>query len=210
MFKNMRAGNQIDGHITQGVEELKFNQLSKILFNFKTGNWYNSKQHVVWDADYFSRHAQSRGASRAPLEIPNFMGVDLVQVIFGVGIKFIGSAQRFSTKAENYLLDNIPSLKRSSNASSMIENEIKDSVNAASSTEGYCIKSYHPFAIRQQDKVWTILDPTTQDSPVYFEHEEDTSDVFTIWARKFQEIKFYTLQKEGRSMQPSSEAENWL
>ena len=57
MFKNMQASNQIDGHITQGLEELKFTQLSKLLFNFKTGNWYNSKQHVVWDADYFSRHA---------------------------------------------------------------------------------------------------------------------------------------------------------
>ena len=40
-------------------EELKLNQLSKVFFNAKTGIWYNSKQQIVWDKDYFNRHISS-------------------------------------------------------------------------------------------------------------------------------------------------------
>lgn len=70
-------------------QELKFNQISKVLFNAKTGIWYNSKQQIVWDKDYFNRHvgtaALMRGGSAPPLEIPqNLLGIDTIPVIFGV------------------------------------------------------------------------------------------------------------------------------
>lgn len=76
-----------------GLDELKLNLISKVLFNAKQGVWYNSKQQVVWDTDYFTRHAKAHRAQAAPLEIPqNLLGIDTIPVIFGIGVKVIGGS----------------------------------------------------------------------------------------------------------------------
>ena len=163
-------------------------------------------------------------------------------------------------KTEQDLRNLIPALRESkeeiASDSGDFENEIQDSVNGSSFGDGSSIKSYHPFAIRQDDKVWIIYDPTCSESPIFclpdsvcpssptwqggygggstaysnasiafgygspaytsnFVPEEEQLDVFTNWARKFSEIKFYTLQREDEDPMNTgltgiTEVDNWL
>lgn len=78
------------------TDQLRYNCISKVLFNARTGIWYNSKQQIVWDCEYFRRQCNEGRA----LEIPqNLLGIDTIPVIYGVGMKAIKKKETISSVA---------------------------------------------------------------------------------------------------------------
>lgn len=228
--------------------------------------WYNSKQQIVWDKDYFNRHLSRKGGK---LDIPsNLLGIDTIPAIFGVASRGRQQLQPATKKVQFKLApeeSNASSKKKKRSTSSIdmhyrrrsrsrtkfSKKRIMDSRESSllkqmndsySSEEEPEISSppteqatHHPFCIRYIDKVWVIFSSSSKPifclppsmcptSPSASGSTADSDeDVFTTWAKQFDEVKFYTLQREGKPISVqfwgtkkreescgNAEADNWL
>ena len=97
------------------------------------------------------------------------------------------------------------------------------------------VRKYKPFCLRKIDGTWVIFDPNSQDSPIFCirqrslfgcsspvwgctspvygqnnsqENYDSKKDTFSEWCQLFDELKFYTIEREGKQVS-GYEAEWW-